>query len=502
MTTAALPAKKLSNLPILVAVLLGGAGAVMVAVALGLNQAAIAVLLISLGTALAFTNTEVAIIYTLIYVCVQGDVRRLAMLSGGGVSNDPLLLVGPAMVLLLVLKGKLDGQLAINTLLSKLIVALLVIMALQVLNPLQGGITVGLAGVMLYAVPLGWYWIGKSMSTPKMMSLIVFNVLVPLAALASLMGLYQTFVGFLPYQAHWIAVKINEQGYLSLMVGSQIRAFGFSCSMAEYDWLMSMASMALIATLLSFRLKRTTLLLLPLLLAIFLASGRGPVVMLIGSTAVMSGAMGRTPMARIFRFAIVPVILIPLLLSGLIHLRGVELSDRMQSLVQHQDEGFTRMQDSTAQGHAELVWSGITQSLRNPFGHGLGSTSVHANGQGLYSTEMDVSDMFLNLGLGGFVYVAVVIFGLRRAFIHFRTARTLTALAALGILVVTLGNWLTGMMYCIPPFVFFLIGSIDQRQLELESATEIPSVRQRAFRRSVSSRNVRVDKDAGAIQWH
>ena len=64
---------------------------------------------------------------------------------GTSISNDPLLVVGPVICGLLFLRAAFERRLSAETPLSKLIVALMVVMTLEVFNPLQGGLTVGIA---------------------------------------------------------------------------------------------------------------------------------------------------------------------------------------------------------------------------------------------------------------------------------------------------------------------------------------------------------------------
>jgi hypothetical protein len=485
MTTATLPLQKSSKLPIMAAALLGGGGAVAAAITIGLSKVIIAGILIAIGTALVFTQTEVAIVYALVYVSIQGDVRRMCAVAGETGGSDPLLLVAPAMVFLLLLKGMADGIVKNDTRVSKLIVVLMLIMGLEVFNPLQGGIMVGATGILFYMVPLGWYWVGKSFSNAAMTRLIVFSVLVPVAVAAAALGLYQTFVGLLPYEARWASIKIvQEKTYSALMVGSQIRAFGFSCSSAEYCTLMSIGAVVLIATLLTLRPRRATIFVLPLLIAIFLASARGPIVSLMLATAAMFGATGRNVYTGLLRLLVIPLLGVPLLLSGLVHLKDVEMSERVQVLVDHQKEGFLHMGESTASGHVETAFGGVKLGFSNPLGHGLGATTVASKAAGVGSTEMDISDMFVDLGVGALVYVVLIFVALMRVFTHFRTVRTFTSLAILGILMASLAQWINGGMYSICAFICFLLGCVDQQQHDLESAPQKSSRTRPSYRRA------------------
>jgi hypothetical protein len=208
----------------------------------------------------------------------------------------------------------------------------------------------------------------------------------------------------------------------------------------------------------------------------------------------MWGAMGRTSVGSVFRFATVPILAVPLILSGLLHLHNLDMSDRVQVLTQHQVDGFEHPGDSSAPGHLQSMWWGVTASLKNPLGKGLGATSMAAGRAAkttVDGTEVDLSDMLICLGIGGYVYIAVVAFGIVRAITHFRAVRTVTALAVLGVMVATGGAWIQGSMYSIGPFVCFLLGCVDQQQLKFELAAERSRSRGGPVRRpSASSRRL------------
>jgi hypothetical protein len=96
-------------------------------------------------------------IYGLIgWLTVLGVLRRLASSVGAapGSFGDPLLIVAPVTVGMLFVIAIRAGAMRGLTPLSKSVLALTVALALSALNPLQGGLTVGLAGALLVVVPM------------------------------------------------------------------------------------------------------------------------------------------------------------------------------------------------------------------------------------------------------------------------------------------------------------------------------------------------------------
>ena len=148
----------------------------------------------------------------------------------GQPAQDLLLLVGPAMAFVLAFPLLLKVRLKDN--LSKAMLFLLVVMALEIFNPKQGGLSVGLSGAIFYIAPVLWFWVGRHYGSPAVVEKLIYRVIFPLAFLAALLGFLQTFIGFLPYEQAWI--DIAAKSYTALHLGGSIRAFGFSVSGTEY----------------------------------------------------------------------------------------------------------------------------------------------------------------------------------------------------------------------------------------------------------------------------
>ena len=85
-----------------------------------------------------------AVLVTFAYLFLMGDLRRIISLGEPQPAFDPMLLISPLMAAYLGLPQLFRVRLKDG--LSKAMFALLVIMALEVVNPLQGGLSVGLSG--------------------------------------------------------------------------------------------------------------------------------------------------------------------------------------------------------------------------------------------------------------------------------------------------------------------------------------------------------------------
>ena len=133
-------------------------------------------------------------------------------------------------------------------------------------------------------------------------------------------------------------------------------------------------------------------------------------------------------------------------------------------LVEHQLGGVAdplHSDQSTLSIHAEEVRKGMVQSFHFPLGRGTGLTTQAANtlNSDTFTTEVDISDAFVSLGLaGGLLYLVVVGMAFSRTARLYWRDRTAASLVILGVLVVSLGQWRNGGHYAVSPIVWFLIG--------------------------------------------
>lgn len=213
-------------------------------------------------------------------VCVTvpflGMLRRI-LYQQSQTSFDTLLLVIPlysALMLLVIVTIHRDRFHTIlrQSLTSRLLLGLMLILLIQVFNPLQGGLTVGLAGALFYIVPLCWYFIGRLYLTERTMKGIL-SIFIVASVIAAGYGLMQTLVGFPDFDTYWTS-QVSKGSYAALYVGGTIRAFGPATSAAEYAGFLS-SGLACLLALVVFRKRLVVLAPIALLgAALFLESSR------------------------------------------------------------------------------------------------------------------------------------------------------------------------------------------------------------------------------------
>jgi len=357
----------------------------------------------------------------------------------------------------------------LDTPLAKWVLLLMGIMALQIFNPRQGGLIVGIAGVMFLMVPVFWFWIGRTFANPAFMRTLLYKVVIPLSILAALMGLYQIFYGYLPYQMTWY----NIAGYLGIGTPeSGLAPISFFASGTEHNNFLIVGIVLLWAA--GLQKNRAAFLLIPLLLiTVVIAGSRGPVAKVLFMMVGLWAIMGNAKATWIFRGSIALLIAGAGLYWSLSQATQMSsLDPRVQGALNRQAQEFVRaprgQEDySSAANHLGMMIQGYTSIVRYPLGTGLGATSKAAGkfgGHG-YSSETDLGDSFLALGVpGGIIYHIIVALIILSGFKFWLRTRSLLALALLGVLGVTFLMWLGGGQYGVSPIIWLCIGALDRFQ--------------------------------------
>jgi hypothetical protein len=394
-----------------------------------------------------------SVLYGLVvWLAVLGLVRRVVSTSSQGSRLDPLLLVGPLALVFLVIVAARSGAFASMSALSKLVLALSALALLGCLNPLQGGIQTGLAGLLFMLVPMLAFWVGRGLVDDGSLSRLL-KLVAAVAVGVAAYGLIQTFSHFPSWDEAWI----RNSGYASLNVNGSLRPFGTLSSAQEYALFVAVGLGALF--LFRSKLSRFPVLIAAgsvLAVAVFYASSRSVVVTLVLATGVALAARARLS-------ALTGGIVAALLLAGVVLVAshyasgGSETSSTTAALASHQLDGLANpfnSNSSTLVGHLDLGGQGLRSALVYPLGIGTGSVSIAAGkfGRQAAGTELDPSNAAVALGVPGLIaYVGILVLGL-----------SALAIVALFVIVVTLFQWLNGGLYAIAPLPWLLLGWVDR----------------------------------------
>ena len=411
-----------------------------------------------------------AVIYGLIvWLFCLGLLRRLVGTIGPGGPLDPLLVVGPVVLITLVVSTTARSSFRDRTPLANLVLAMSAVLVLSAFNPLQGGPLVGLAGLLFTVVPMLAFWIGRAAADDHLVRG-VLKLYAGLSIVAAAYGLYQTFIGFPVWDQRWIL----QGGYAALNVGGVIRAFGTSSSASEYAFLLGVGLVAW------FTLTPRRLLALPALgllgCAIFYESSRGIIFGLALTLALLAGVRRRVPFPLALAAAVAAVV-------GVIWFAGRMLpapdnGHSTTALTEHQLGGLAdpfNPETSTLMLHLGYFWSGFVSGFTNPIGHGVGTISIAGAkfGGTSQATELDPSNMAVAAGLPGLaLYLCLAGTGFRGAYKAAMLGHDRLALCVFGVLVAMAFQWLNGGQYSVAILPWFLLGWLDRQGAERSGPTD------------------------------
>ncbi len=397
----------------------------------------------------------------LVWLAALGSLRRIASGLTDTTHADPLLLVAP--LALIVLCGAAAPQaFRRRSALANAVLVLSVLLTLGALNPLQGSLAAGLAGLLFVLVPMLAFWVGRGLcDDPTLVG--VVRLAAGLGILGAAYGLAQTFVGFPSWDTAWVA----RSGYAALHVGDTIRPFASFSAASEYGYFCAIAIVAWVGL----GLRRSRLIPLAaavtlLGVAVFYQSSRGVLAVLVFALGLMLGARRRLPLPVSAAGCV--------LLLGLVSLAAARLepsrrsSDAGAQLATHQLSGLANPFDpasSTVGVHLSLVARGLETGFTQPLGIGVGAVSIAGRRFGGVDggTEADPSNVAVALGLPGLLaYLAVLVLGFRRAYSRAVHRRDRLSLVALGILAVTLFQWLNGGQYAVAFLPWLVLGWLDR----------------------------------------
>ena len=470
------PAETIVLLGLLIAALFGALLAVSVSL-----HVILALAVLPLVFAVVWMSPRSTILGLAIWLSALGMVRRLIGSGNSTGLGDPLLLVGPIVLLLLLVVACGRGAVRNRSLLANAIGLLSLLVLVEALNPLQGGLLVGLGGLLFVLVPMLAFWVGRSLLDDVTLRRL-FRLIAVLSVLSATYGLVQQFVAFPSWDKRWIA----SNGYVALNVNGVTRAFGNFSSATEYAAFLSVGLVVLVSNLRSVRR-----VLLPLHLAAIGFVGYALVLSSVRTSLVLAAvALGSIAAARVRlrpRTALLAGALAVVALSvGLSH---VSVSSQATTsatanptgtLLQHDISGITSPTGtgSTLPGHLSETFGGIKSAFSQPMGHGTGSVTLasqHLGGRANVGTESDLGNAGRGLGLLGLLlYVLVVVQGLLSTYRLAVRRRDALALASLGLLVVMLFQWLSGDLYSVAWLVWLSLGWVD-RNAHLHPSENVPS---------------------------
>jgi hypothetical protein len=433
---------------------------------------ALALTMTVLVAGLGFVAPRALLYGLVVWLAALGLIRRVTASVEPAGGADVLLLVGPAALAVLAALALRAGALRHRTRLSTAVLALSGLIVVSALNPLQGSLVTGFAGLLFLFVPTLAFWVGRGLVDDTTLA----RVLKTMAAIAipvAFYGFLQTLSHFPSWDTQWIQSVRFDYTALNIEVAGNIRPFSTFSSATEYGYYLGIG----IVVWLALGLTRARLL-VSAPIAVFLAialiyeSSRQVVFALALVTGLLFAAWRRFSFLTAAVAAACLVVSLPFLVR-LVPAPGG--ADRASLLISHQIQGVANPADaksSTLPVHLSLVENGLRSAFEEPLGVGVGAVTLAGSkfADVQRDTEADISNVAVALGLPGLlVYIFVLVTGFASAYRTVLERRDPLSFAALGLLALTGLHWLSGGHYAIAFLPWLILGWFDRLRAERRS---------------------------------
>jgi hypothetical protein len=450
----------------------------------------------SLALPLLF-SLEAGLFAMMLFEPLRGFLRRAQYLFLPYSQTDPIHVVTPLVTILALTMLLQRRRFTIfrETPLAGLVSVLAVIYFLEIFNPLQGGIFVGLSGAMMILVPVSWFYFGQVVN--QRFVLIAFKIIVVLGMLTSLHGVYQLTYGYPRFEQYWLD---NVEFYNAVAVGHTTRALA-TFSSAE-EWGRYVVLGALIAFGFGAGANR-----LRHRLGWFLCGGSlSMVLLLIGQrtaifgliagfmTLVLLGARSLRGVAGRLLLLLMPMLLVAVLVKApsADDMWDKDETETVGALLSHTQRGTLQPGSEESLFVRLKIWQDLITDVLpyRPLGTGLGASSLGArkfsSGPQLPNSDNFVLVLAVACGLPGALLFVWILW--RASLLAFRAARrarpqTLDATisrivaALMPMLVLNTFFGLTFSLYSVAPVAWLLIGwiSADAGRAR-ESNSSLPAI--------------------------
>lgn len=423
---------------------------------------------------------EGTLIAMMLFEPFRGFLRRAQYLFVGYSSQEPIHLVTPVVSLLalMVLLRRQSLTQFWATPLAGWVTALLAICVLEIFNPLQGGLYVGLSGSLFVLVPLVWFYFGQSASEKFMHN--ALRLVVLLGILGSLYGVYQLMFGYPRFEQYWLE---NTDFYNSIAVGHVKRAVATFSSAEEWGRYTQLGG--IIALGFAFAAKQLKarvgwLLATAATLGAVLISGQRTAVFgfTLGVIALLMFS-ARSPRVAILRVAalLLPLVLLFVLVKAPTDddVWSKDEDERVSAVLSHTQRGTLKPAEEDSLQIRLENWGYLITSVipYRPLGAGIGAGSLgdaRENQSDLPPIDNFILVMAITCGIPGALLFVWVL--LRATHLSIRTARApddddrrrsinLIAAAIMPALILNSVFGLTFSIYSVAPLCWLLIGWIS-----------------------------------------
>ena len=417
---------------------------------------------------ISISDRDLALKSIVVWLVFLGFIRRFLIPFAGWSPQDPLLLVSPAVAVLLLITGRRLGT-PPRTLTASIAMFLGLWSGVQVLNPFEPSLGVAAQASLFYVAPVLWFFVGRTMTKRQhdMVLDVVFWAAIPVI----FHGLYQSFVGLLPFEYSWLGV--SDIGPAVFLPGFVIRPFSTLVSPQEYGIFLAMALAVVYGRVLVQRSHRAWLLAYFVvgLTALFLQASRTTFLFFILMVGIMTVVRLRSLPILIATVAVGVAVILYSFANPVARPDEVEGEEpaggaNPATLMAHQLSGLTNPSNSTAPLHLELILEGLEEGLSNPLGVGASRgtiASARFATEEFRSAENDIANITAALGVpAGLALLLFMATGLGGARRLFRSTGDVRYLIWLGFGVACFFNWYNGGLYTVTMLLWLSIGGVSR----------------------------------------
>ena len=420
---------------------------------------------------------QAALMMLLLWLPFAGLVRRLFDYSDP-VAIDALLAIGPTVTGAVALVAAWShrnslGSSVQRSIPTRLVALLIIVLALSIFNPIQGGVVVGLGGAVFLFFPVLWFFLGRAYFDERFV-VQLYGLTSVVGVISALYGGYQSLVGLLPFDEQWI---VSRQ-FSAMWVGGFIRPFSTFPNVEEWSRYLTVAATVAIGSLLSGSSRklwwgltalvctgslvlagvRTSVLGYVLSLGVFCMLARGSRVTRVARVAALAGAV------------VAYAWLVPAPTRG--ETQGSQAA--WQAFFGHTVRGLSAPLEEESLWVRTDTWQRLFTDVipRYPLGMGLGVPSVGAwrfDAAAQVGTESYVFAVFVAAGvIGGGLLLAVLVVVLWQAWNICRVRGDRTSLITCAVLVNLISTSLVGnslSLYTIGAMGWGLMGWVSAQQI-------------------------------------
>ncbi|MCK4353420.1 hypothetical protein KAW65_08455 [candidate division WOR-3 bacterium] len=428
----------------------------------------VAGIIASLLLLVTIKNPQKGIFVTFLWLPFMGFVRRLLYTFNPYTKYDPILLIGIVVCIFLIIKILTFHRMELLKLikrdrLTRLLLMLLGIFTLQIFNPLQENLLVGIGGIIFYIIPVLWFFIGAVFAKREDV-IKLLNLYIWIGVVVAIYGICQVYLGFRGFEKYWI----QYGGYVSLQIsGGVFRPFSTFVSVSEYTTFLNIVAAIALVKIIYERKPFYLILLLIFFWAGLIGGVRGFLFKLLAVIIVLFAIKLKEwkKMAIFLSFSLLVIIVV---LSVVNYRPGLFIKiPKIGNALERQVAGV--IDPFGTRSTLPIYFEGIRKDLnvafiKNPFGYGLGSTTLAAKkfGKSSGGSEVDFINVFLATSiLGGILYLSIIYLIFMNLWSH--RFKNMLFICVFVIMLSSLGEIIGLAHYAIIPLFWMLIGWINKK---------------------------------------